>query len=334
MYYSKKIAAKAGYGIVLLFHITERNMDTISFTHIRHRNLLLCWYYLIVNPNCYNANCRKGIFMEEKKGRSHFLCEKMPALAIVLSVFIITVLLAVAELPVEGVLKDKAALHNLYSVLVAIIILFIIKLWFSPSYKGALKLSISQGDMIKILIPVIVYAVASEIVTIITGDFVFEPSLTKLCMALNAGFSEETMFRAAAIPIGLMYFKAEKKIASTLIITSIVFGAMHFVNITGGGAVSVILMQVIATIFMGIYFAVLFMVSGSILLPIIVHALWDYLCFVTDGSLDNGIMTQAAVNAPLIVAVLFNVAIGIVAIIIAHSNKDKITQIWNEKWSK
>lgn len=45
-------------------------------------------------------------------------------------------------------------------------------------------------------------------------------------------------------------------------------------------------------------------------------------------------MTQAAVNAPLIVAVLFNVAIGIVAIIIAHRNKDKITQIWNEKWSK
>ena len=279
--------------------------------------------------------CRKGDFiMEKKRGIPHFICEKLPALAIVLSVVIITVLLSAAELPVEGLLADNDALHNLYSVLVAIILLFVIKLWFSPNYKGSLKSSIYLGEMIKILIPVVVYAVASELVTIITGDFVFEPTLTKLCMALNAGFGEETMFRAAAIPIGLMYLKSEKKIAYTLIITSIVFGALHFVNVTGGGAPSVILMQVIATTFMGIYFAALFMISGSILVPIIVHAVWDYLCFVTDGSLENGVMTQDAVNAPLVVAVLFNVAIGIAAIIMIYRNKDRINQIWNEKWSK
>ena len=76
------------------------------------------------------------------------------------------------------------------------------------------------------------------------------------------------------------------------------------------------------------------MISGSILIPIIVHAVWDYLCFVTDGSLENGVMTQDAVNAPLVVAVLFNVAIGIAAIIMIYRNKDRINQIWDEKWSK
>ena len=50
--------------------------------------------------------------------------------------------------------------------------------------------------------------------------------------------------------------------------------------------------QGISTIFGGFLYAAVYLRSGSILVPIVMHALYDYMCFVIDPTLDNGIMTS------------------------------------------
>ena len=78
--------------------------------------------------------------------------------------------------------------------------------------------------------------------------------------------------------------------------------------------------QGISTIFGGFLYAAVYLRSGSILVPIFAHALYDYMCFVTDPTLDNGIMTSGTVT------------IGVILSVIRSAMRDKIQTLWNEKW--
>lgn len=271
--------------------------------------------------------------MEKKKGIHHGICEKAPVLAVILGI-VIPFLVSVCTEAIGSSLIGKGAIFYLYTALIGILIIVLVRLWFRPNYKGAMKLHASAGEVVRLLIPFFVYFVVSLVLSIIFHEFGFAPSFTKLCMGLSAGFGEEAMFRAATIPIGLGFIKSEKKVGITLGITSLIFGLMHLANIQGGGALSVIALQAFATIFMGIYLAMLFICTGSILVPIIVHAFWDFYCFTTDITLDNGILVQQNITLSLALAVVVNVALGIAGIVILYKNRDKIKQIWDEKWSR
>ncbi|SFC49040.1 CPBP family intramembrane glutamic endopeptidase [Butyrivibrio sp. YAB3001] len=271
--------------------------------------------------------------MEKKKGIPHAICEKIPVLAVILGIAIPFLIAGITDSIGES-LFGNGALHYLFTAFMGIVILALVRLWFLPAYKGAIKLHASAGELIRLLIPFFVYVLVSLVMSIIFKEFGFAPSLTKLCMGLAAGFGEEAMFRSATIPIGLGYIKSEKKVAITLGISCVVFGLLHLANIGAGGAPAVIALQAFATMFMGLYFAMLFICSGSILIPIIVHSFWDFYCFTTDITLQDGIMMQESITLSLLLAVLVNVAIGISAIVILYKNYDKIMKIWNEKWSK
>ncbi len=270
--------------------------------------------------------------MEKNKKRSHLICEKIPVLAMILSILCITVLISILDELSKWVSGGNTAIYHILAALVAFVLLLIIELWFKPDYKGSIKSNAPIGQIGSLLILFIIYWGINFILSFITGTLIFKPTLESLGMALNAGVSEEIMFRAVTIPIGLHFIKSEKRVTWTWIITSIIFGVVHLVNIQGGGAISVIIVQAIATTFMGIYFASLFMCTGNILIPIIIHSVWDYYCFVTDGTLENGIMMQSSVDVPLIIACTINIIIGILSIIYIQKNQNSIKQIWNEKW--
>lgn len=270
--------------------------------------------------------------MEKNKKRRHFICEKFPVLAMVLSIFCITVLISILDELSEWVSGGNTAIYHILAALVAFVLLLIIELWFKPDYKGSIKSNTPIVQIMSLLILFIIYWGINFILSFITGTLIFKPTLESLGMALNAGMSEEIMFRAVTIPIGLHFIKSEKRVTLTWIITSIIFGVVHLVNIQGGGAISVIIVQAIATTFMGIYFASLFMCTGNILIPIIIHSVWDYYCFVTDGTLENGIMMQSSVDVPLIIACSINIVIGILSIMYIQKNQTSIKQIWDEKW--
>lgn len=271
--------------------------------------------------------------MGREKQRTHVICEKVPIIAMILSIFLIILFMTIFDSLTKWISRDNAALYNTLSAIVALLILFIINLWFSPTYKGSTKASVSPFQIKQLLLLFIVYFIVNTIISLVGGTFIFEPTIEKLGQALNAGFSEEVMFRAATIPIGLHYIKSSKNVTLTWIYTSIIFGVLHLLNIQGGGSLSVIAIQAIAATFMGIYFASLFMCTGSIFIPIFIHGFWDYFCFVTDETLENGIMTQASVDLALIIACLVNVVLGVISILYIQKHQDTIKRIWNEKWN-
>ena len=66
----------------------------------------------------------------------------------------------------------------------------------------------------------------------------------------------------------------------------------------------------------------------------IMHGIFDYMCFTTDASLDNGIMTGTAVTSSVKIAIVVDVIAGLWGLyLIRPAMKDKIQAIWDEKWS-
>lgn len=90
--------------------------------------------------------------------------------------------------------------------------------------------------------------------------FRFTP-LRILLMSLGAGLGEELLFRGAIQ--GALYLFLP--IAISILLPSIIFGALHFYNI---------IYIVLATI-IGIYFGIIFFVTNNIAVPIIAHTIYD-----------------------------------------------------------
>jgi membrane protease YdiL (CAAX protease family) len=153
-------------------------------------------------------------------------------------------------------------------------------------------------------------------------------------MAIAAGFYEETIFRGVTVPIGMRYLKSEKRVGILVLISALVFGLMHIGNIVNGASVQMGIAQGIATTFGGILFIAAYLRTGNILIPIFMHGIYDYMCFVTDPTLESGIMVNDLTTSALIPAVLVEVIAGIWGLyLLRPAKRAEIHAIWNDIWS-
>jgi len=66
----------------------------------------------------------------------------------------------------------------------------------------------------------------------------------------------------------------------------------------------------------------------------ILHAVFDWICFTTDATLENGIMAAEIVTPGLVGAIAIDVALGIAGLyLIRPSVREKIEELWQKKWS-
>jgi membrane protease YdiL (CAAX protease family) len=94
------------------------------------------------------------------------------------------------------------------------------------------------------------------------------------------GFSEELMLRGAV----LQAFRHTVTIWPAVLATSLIFGAMHSMNVFVTGDLKSALIQSTAAFLSGLLFIALRLRSGSLWLPIVVHALWDFATFSLGGA--------------------------------------------------
>lgn len=97
---------------------------------------------------------------------------------------------------------------------------------------------------------------------------------------LFVGFSEELMLRGAV----LQAFRHAVPIWPAVLATSLIFGAMHSLNVFITGDLQAALIQSTAAFLSGLLFIALRLRSGSLWLPIAVHALWDFATFTLAGA--------------------------------------------------
>ncbi len=93
---------------------------------------------------------------------------------------------------------------------------------------------------------------------------------------LLVGISEEVMFR------GVLFRAFDKAISlwPAILITSVLFGAVHILNVFITGDLVPALMQAVAATMSGIVFMAILLRTGSIWPAIVYHFLWDCLLFL------------------------------------------------------
>ena len=266
---------------------------------------------------------------KETKTKKHILCEKAPIVAMILAA-----VLAMLILSIPGLLRLSDVVDNLASSVLAVLFLIAYTKWFAPEFKGVFKTSALATGVIFVWLPFLFMLAGSYILNVVDYGFYFKPTMLALVMAIAAGFFEETIFRGVTVPIGMRYIRSEKRVSIIVLFTALVFGLLHIGNVINGASVAMGIIQGTATIFAGLLFAAVFLRTGNILIPIIMHGVYDYMCFVTDASLDNGIMIGEAVTTGLILAVLVDVVAGVWALyLIRPAKRAEIHAIWDEKWS-
>lgn len=107
-------------------------------------------------------------------------------------------------------------------------------------------------------------------------------------LSLEAGFCEEMMVRA--IPLGntLWHRKSAGQMLWLAVYSSFFFGLLHLGNVMMSGDFAITGGQVVAAMFAGLYFAAVYLRSGSIIPGIVAHTLWDFFLIFDPKSLVNG----------------------------------------------
>lgn len=127
------------------------------------------------------------------------------------------------------------------------------------------------------------YILAALAMAVVFG---LPPATVLIFVAINClfvGFSEELMLRGAV----LQAFRHTVSIWPAVLLTSVVFGAMHSLNVFVTGDLKAALIQSSAAFLSGILFIALRLRTGSLWPPIIVHALWDFATFTLAGAVGG-----------------------------------------------
>ena len=263
------------------------------------------------------------------KSRKHVLCEKAPLVAMFL-----TAALALLVISIPGLVGLSDAAGNLASSVVAVLFTIAYTRWFAPEFKGVFRTSHLASGLAFVWLAFAFKFFGAYFVNLAGSGFYFKPTVAALAMAIAAGFYEETIFRGVTVPIGMRYFKSEKRVGILVLISALVFGLMHIGNIVNGASIQMGIAQGVATTFAGIFFIAAYLRTGNILIPIFMHGIYDYMCFVTDPTLENGIMANDVAAGALILAVLVDVIAGIWGLyLIRPAKRAEIHAIWNDKWS-
>ena len=126
----------------------------------------------------------------------------------------------------------------------------------------------------------------------ITGDMAFNEHIGGLfpyiLYCLSIGILEETIFRATLLPLFVRKFGQDKKgLTLSVAVSSAVFGAMHLLNLLGGFSPSVFL-QVGYSFLIGCVCSITLLASGSVYVPILIHALFDVGGFLLESGFVVG----------------------------------------------
>ena len=132
---------------------------------------------------------------------------------------------------------------------------------------------------------------------------------------LVVGFNEETMFRGVL----LRGFRQHGSEVYAWAWSTALFGLVHGLNVFAGSPVNVVIPQILNAFMLGTLFYLTKRVSGSLVIPILVHALWDLSLFSHGGGTDADIAAGGQTGIATIASLAPMVGlVGFVVVMIVH----------------
>ena len=119
-------------------------------------------------------------------------------------------------------------------------------------------------------------------------------------LAGMVGFVEEVYFRGF-----ILRALAPKGTVRAIIISSVLFGLLHSLNVLGGSNALYTLLQVVYALAIGLAFAAITLRTGVIWPLVIIHALIDFTSFIASGRVGTSSFTTLDVVIALLTTVAF-----------------------------
>lgn len=192
----------------------------------------------------------------------------------------------------EGTLSEAVGAHVGWTFLVASAFILAVVLWQGWGDVGLNRGADAAGWRLTWL-PML-YVVGGFGLATLLG---LPPMSVLLLVLINTalvGFSEELMFRGVL----LQGFRHRTTIWIAVLLTSVMFGAIHSLNVFVTGDLKGALLQSSAAFLSGLMFIALRLRTGSLWPPIILHGLWDFATFslamASASAASKGVATQTA----------------------------------------
>lgn len=126
------------------------------------------------------------------------------------------------------------------------------------------------------------------------------PISTMVFLAINTalvGLSEEWMFRGVIFQA----WRSRLAIWPAIILTCLMFGSVHVLNVFVTGELGPSILQATTAALSGLVFVALLIRTGSIWVPIVYHALWDFGTFmVSSGAAKDAGATELGAGMALL----------------------------------
>lgn len=203
--------------------------------------------------------------------------EKQNPLVFTLIVWLIWLLITLGgqKLQAGGTisLDDLATSSIIYSVIAAIIFLLIVIAYKKWWQEVGLNSSFNSHNWRLLLLPVIVILIMLTMA--FTSGVATNVLLIVLINSLFVGISEELMMRGVLFH-GVSF---SQSIVRTVIITAVLFGAMHALNGFLTGEFGPAMIQAVMAAGFGVWVAALRVRLNSVIPVMILHGLWDFSVF-------------------------------------------------------
>lgn len=163
---------------------------------------------------------------------------------------------------------------------------------FHPLNPGGLKFAIAPAIFTAVLLLGAILAFGTEDKTIIqiVG---LQQILILVTMTLLVGIYEETLFRGILLNAAITKFTP----VTAVLITAVLFGAMHIVNYIGGQPLPDTVVQMIHAAIMGFMYGILVLRVGALWPVILLHGFWDATVALI-GTASSAIATEAVTTTP------------------------------------
>ena len=274
-------------------------------------------------------------------GRKHNFVDKHTTLAaIIIGVIMLLVSQTIASIPdalalVNGSGTSSGAMTAILAIAATLLVMWFYKRWFRPEFKGVLTTKgLKEGLLLSW--PFVIYWIITAVAMSIEHTFGFKGVSMSIRVSVMAGCVEELGFRHGIISTILRNKNQKENYVKICLISAIVFGVIHLFNALQGANLMSTLIQVVSAGCMGVFFAVIFIRTGSILPSIIVHTVHDiYAISVSTGVEATGVVT-GGVHMSDIVDVICCIALAIFAIVryLPDAKREEMVELWDNKWSK
>ena len=218
---------------------------------------------------------------------------------------------------------------GIFAILGGFLCLSIHRKWFSADFKGNLQTR-NTGKGLILLLPTAVFV----LLNLVQPGKLKELSFTGILMSLIAGTTpgvfEEVAFRGLAGSNFMRFFHTGKKIRLAAILTGVLFGGVHIMNLIAGAALSSTLLQVAYAIGLGIAFAAVYFRTGTLWPTIILHSLIDISHYLTSAS---GVLKAESSTPEIILLAAFAVIFTAWGLYLMRDSKvPEINAVWKDVW--